>query len=443
MKKIILILFLIPILSFSQVSKTFKNVSLKINFKSTPVDTFYITISPMAPLDQDFIGNPDTLIKQTNKECAFHLSPGMYRIGIFSRITAQLRKNFVVKSNGEIHLEAELEPIGVPENIKSVSLSGEFNNWDSKKEINLIQKEDLWILADTVKLPENGNFAFYLNHNYFGASLSNPSKFNAEWGHFDNNSNGEKIIFDTRLYAKGVRQSKLKGIKDDPILDTLIKTVKKIENEMMTSLMNSKLTEDDKSKIFTLQNNKINTLIRDHPAYKQLFIAPLLFADMFNPDLLNFSKKIFLEQADSIEILQIVNSESFKNSFIHRYNIIKEADQTSPYLKKDFIFQEYYLIVNVLKYKPNYLKSLSLSQDSFFDYVKKYLSMLTNKNDHIINGYYFLARAYLNIDINKAREAIAILKARFPDDPFVKGGDPDNLLKSINLKRAQTLHYLN
>lgn len=161
-------------------------------------------------------------------------------------------------------------------------------------------------------------------------------------------------------------------------------------------------------------DKKLGRLILYHPVYYQF----------------NEMKKI--KTLDSLKVIQFFKSEAFKNFLNTHIDLLKKLDKHSILLNGEF-FITTLILENILEEIPLEIKRAIISETFFADFLNNFIK--TSSNEYCKQRLLHQGCALYeeNGKADRARDYCERIKKDYPDYLWVKNGDIDTNLKSLDI----------
>jgi len=444
MKKIILtfcgIIFLGIVIVNAQKVNVDLSVKFNSNFKSDSIYLFFYSTTSAEP--GQALPAPDKQFVFHNVKNKFQIYPGAYTMVVMAFGNRYLNTRIYIPPFNDFSMEITLNPMiigwgGITEieQIKEVTLRGEFNSYVKNGEIPLTKKGDVWKLdkkPDVLK--ESKEYTFYVNGQET-TDLLNPNvkPLNA-WCVFKNIYSNNELVFDPYLYSLVPSESELK-VQDTLkqfLFKQLINEINLLQKEQ-NEIFQKATSREAALPFFDTLITKYSKLDNKYPQdLSQLIIEKELGlriikyifldapqGDQNDPEFKNKLKEYFLGN-ESAENLKKINA------------LINRLDPHSFLLTGEFA-SNIFMLQNLLDEFPELASKNNLSEKYYDDFFKDFINKSPNKK---LCYSLLFNQAFFNKAKDKAK-TIAILdeiqnNPEFAD--FIKSEEIDRLLSEINIK---------
>lgn len=434
------ILFLGVILCNAQNVNIDLTVNYNGNIKSDSVYLFFYTTTnsetgqALPAPDKKFV------FHKANNE--FQIYPGAYTMVAMNFGYKYLYTRIYIPPTNDFSMEITFNPMiigwgGITEieQIKEVTLRGDFNGYEKNGEIALTKNGKVWKLDEKPEvLKEAKEYTFYVNGQET-TDLLNPSvNLLASWYVFKNRYTDNELVFDPSLYSLVNKESMLK------VDDTLQQyQFKQLVNEM-------NIFEKEQSEIFKKASSAEAALpLFDTLLWKYSIIKNKYPNDFSQPIIekqlvLNSIKSLYLEapqgNSSDTEIKEKKKEyflgDEFGLSFIKINDLINELNPNSFLLKGDFA-QSFKMLQDLLNEYPEIATKNNLSEKYYDKFLEGFIEESTNKK-LCSSILFYQAFIYKRSDEEKAMAIFNELKNNPDYADFINNETIDRILNEFNIK---------
>jgi peroxiredoxin len=337
-----------------------------------------------------------------------------------------------------IRLEISLPPRGIDEDIESVTLVGEFCEWDQKKGVNLVSREGIWTLGNESPLKKGDRYYFIVNDQVVYDVLEKNVEAVKKGAGLRNIYSGDKIVFDPSNYRHAVKQStaRVEGfdlhdeynqLQEDLVTFTYdvgrllgesstLKTNEYTQSylELVTKLDDM---EENYDKFFSQAwlDKRMDTIVYCHPVYVE------------------YSRLREAGDAEGETLEEFFSSERFEDFFSKHLELSKKLDPDSVLLDGEFV-DTLLILGGFLEKSPSLRNKFGVTQDYLYDFLMDFVEKSPYKKLCAsilfdMGSYY----AHKNRR-EKAEYLINWLKKEYADDFYVGQGWADKVLASLKAR---------
>ncbi len=345
MKRLYILLFLLTLFSCSQTMKH-PNISGKIKTEgnSSP-NTFYVGLYN---LSRFFIGEPLEFREQSEDSFSLDVAPGQYTLVVYTLETEMMRQHILIPDqNTRIRLEISLPPRGLDEDIESVTLVGEFCEWDQKKGVNLISREGIWTLGNESPLKKGDRYYFIVNDQVVYDVLEKNVEAVKKGAGLRNIYSGDKIVFDPSNYRHPVKKAtaRVEGFDLHDEYNRLQEDLVTFDYEAGGLLRKSStLEKNDYSQSYSRLITKLDAMENNYDEFfGQAWLDKRLDTIVYcHPVYMEYSQ---LREAGNVEgetLEEFFSSERFEDFFSKHLELSKNLDPDSILLEGEFVDTLYF-----------------------------------------------------------------------------------------------------
>ena len=367
------------------------------------------------------LGVPLSLLHQKSPTFKFNVEQGEYVLAIYSFNHEVNRTNIVIPDNKtQISLDIKIPQLSIGNDIRKVSIIGDFCNWDDDNEIVLTQKADKWVLSDTLLLDKGDQYRFIINNKQRIWNLAEKDfKTQEKLTTFNSIYSGGEIIFNPALYLKSQYKAitEIHGSKLTEEFNTVFDELRQvgIKNRKYRKIIRTGDEKESRQAYDSMKTNLDNLQAKYDRYFSPIFIENRFDIHLFlHPYLNNYLKLLRQSELDSIKKAQLLDSQDFKNfvdEFISQVKLIDpESFLFDGELTNMVLFFQFYI-----NESPGILREYGISKD----YCENILVDITNKSKNKSSCgkiLYELGRTFGRPpEIAKARKYLHRLKTEYPE----------------------------
>ncbi|MBN1925445.1 MAG: TlpA family protein disulfide reductase [Prolixibacteraceae bacterium] len=449
MKKLQLLFIAFCIISFA--NATTLNVKLTTS-EETPQANYGLGIVKYA-FEHEFWKECDTMFISENGEFKFELKDGMYIL--FMNHPYCDEYYYHVRANGqrEIKLEAALNPLSIHQEIKHISINGEFNNYGNNTFLEYDENEKVYKLPDSLMDLQIESFYFKLNDKQqlhtnrlprkeydVQHSLSNINKKGnesivfdpGEYGFVDTTGSPENVILDLREYKNWIIKPTVKAKKEVEEFDELCHGIKEINKALWMAYYELAPDYDLETykDIYKKQIKRNNQLKEKFTSEPNMFLLPDYYiASQFDTTYIEYY--IHAVNRRNTEASEIRKSDAFitykKNEAIALKNLLENGSELpgqilsriSPYTDLEL-------------FNFGLLDEVRVPYGYFYNFFIEYEK---NTTDPEIGGNILFnqARTIERSNPSKALEIIMKLKKKYPTYSGLQNSEVDNFMNKFSV----------
>jgi Flp pilus assembly protein TadD len=192
---------------------------IQLNGKFNPDSVYFFIYPTPKTVDGQILPEPVKSLATAKLSSSFMIEPGLYTLGIaaWGYTSLKVPINFPMDEK-DLNIKVILNPVFIGygkikdlNEIKSVSIRGDFNNWQEENEIPMIKTGTVWKPEQDPDNLRGGRYMFAVNGEHT-IDLMNKNVFPIRrWNAIFNLYNNNELVFDPSLYTFGNNASEIQA----------------------------------------------------------------------------------------------------------------------------------------------------------------------------------------------------------------------------------------
>jgi len=404
--------------------------------KGLSADSVYVGLYPMFNMSR--LGEPYYFQVTADSVFALTAAPGKYNFVAWAYGYEVVRqKIFIPDAQTHLKIDVTLVGQGLPAEISSVKVKGDFCHWENEQAIELQLQNGVWILPDASVLAVKDNkYQFLINNELERSDLNNP-RFEVikPWTDMENIYTGQPIVFDPVRYLQP-REASTAQVSGFALNDQFVHLVTAIDT-WQDSLY---------AQLRTIRNMPVHAAgpfyesavqrLRQIGAQSDPMFQPLINEAILSR--LHFFHPVraavrALPADDSTALKNFVMDSLFGDFFERNLKLLQQIQPQTYLLDGDFTDAATSLMYWSHRF-PALTEKFKISPDYFYQFIIDFVKQTPNKRicSHIL--YQTGANLARNGQEQKAEFLIQWLKKDYPDDFYVGQGHADQVLAQLKVK---------
>lgn len=416
------------------------NVTGKIQLqKGIPADSVYVGLYPMINMSR--LGEPYYFLVTADSVFELTAAPGKYNFVAWAYGYEVVRqKLFIPDAQTRLKIDVTLVGQGLPAEIYSVKVKGDFCHWENEQAIELQPQNGVWVLPDaSVLAVKDHKYQFLINNELERSDLNNP-RFEPvkPWTDVENIYTGQPIVFDPARYLQPREASttQVSGFALNEQFVNLVTAIDAWQDSLYAHLRTIRnLPVNAAGPFYQAAVQQLKEIgAQSDPLFQPLINEAILSRlHFFHPVRAALPE---LPQNDSTALKNFVMDSLFGDFFERNLNLLQQIQPQTYLLDGDFADVATSLMYWTHRF-PALTEKFQISRDYFYDFIIDFVKQTPNKRicAHIL--YQTAADLARNEQEEKAEFLINWLKQDFADDFYVGMGHADMVLAQLKVKIAE------
>ncbi|MFC2157065.1 redoxin domain-containing protein [Acidobacteriota bacterium] len=398
------------------------------------VGTYYVGLYN---LSRFYIGDPIEFLEQAEPDFTFDVEPGQYTVVVYTFGTEKLKQHILVPDNHtRIQMEITLPPKGIEGEIDSVSLIGDFNEWNQRKALALTPHDGRWFLEGDPTLQSGDKYNYLVG----GTVVYDITQDNVEavgkGAELRNIYSGNELLFDPSDYQLPVKKATVRvaGIPFPEEYVQLVEELVTFDRAVGGLLQKSdELNEEEYEEEYRLMIGRLDRMKIQFPEFFfQAILDKRLDSIVFaHPAFIEYSRLRNSEEVSAEDLAGYYASDRFVNYYTEHLELLKQLDPESVMVAGEFA-GTVMILERFLDRSLELGRRVGIDPDHFYEFLIDFIKRSPHKNT--------CARILFDAGSTYARRTqkekaifmITLLKAEYADDFYVGQGWADKALASLN-----------
>lgn len=444
----LLSVILLSLYSFIHAQETKVSFDITLNGDFEP-DSIYFLFHPTVEIEAgQKYPNPQKTYTISEKAGKVEIEPGIYTMTVLAQGYFRLKTPIIIPDNQEdknIHVILNPEIIGwwgitSTDQIKQVTIQGDFNHFGPENEIPLVKENNVWILKKVPDvLKKNMRYRFHVDGHGVIDLLNKHVKPDRNWLDLRNIYQGNsELIFDPSLYTTDIKMSQLQ-VSWKETQNEFVKMVnewnpfrtelnKKFKSIFSLPPDQQKIKVDSIFNELTSMVNKYDSTINQFLIEKYIILNSLKFMSLKPPRQTREQTREEFESQQK-EFLLI---STFKQYFKENLNLLQQLDPNSFLLSGDF-FINIKMMQQFAESSPQLSEDFNLPENYFDNFIGEFIENSPNKK-LCCKLLFEQANMAMSNDEEKANLILMKLQNEYPYEKYGYEGKVNMLLAKINIK---------